>query len=187
MVSLMTKTKRMIVDNIFLGFQKSGTKSRGVLHFVPLRRFYAILFVPLLWRPREKCGILWKMTWLHNVDNIRQKEIKYIIYLHNKKTGSNELLENVYQWYFYGSWIWVSDSQKKNVIRRPCRWSIWSRPVFMANLTSYKWRLRGTIDRWRVFRIRDVLIRIRIPGSVLLPAGLRSCSFLQWLSRCQQK
>jgi hypothetical protein len=47
MVSMMTKAKRMIVDNIFLGFQKSGTKSRGVLHFVLLRRFYDVLFVPL--------------------------------------------------------------------------------------------------------------------------------------------
>ncbi len=39
----------MIVDNIFLEFQKSGTKSRGVLHFVPLRRFYDIgTFCPAL-------------------------------------------------------------------------------------------------------------------------------------------
>ncbi len=62
-------------------FQKSGTKSRGVLHFVPLRRFYAVLFVPLFCRLREKCGTLWKTTWLHNVDNIRQKDIKkfYVI------------------------------------------------------------------------------------------------------------
>ncbi len=37
----------MIVNNIFLGFEKSGTKSRGVLHFVPLRRFYGVLFVLL--------------------------------------------------------------------------------------------------------------------------------------------
>ena len=76
MVSLMTKAKRMIVDNLFRWFQKSGTKSRGVLHFVPLRRFYAVLFVPLFCRPREKCGTMWKTTWLHNVDNIRQKDIK---------------------------------------------------------------------------------------------------------------
>ncbi len=80
MVSLMTKAKRIIVVNIFLGFQKSGTKSRGVLHFVPLRRFYDVLFVPLFCHPREKCGILWKTTWLHNVDNIRQKDIKCILY-----------------------------------------------------------------------------------------------------------
>ncbi len=79
MGSFMRKTKRMIVDNFFLGFQKSGTKSRGVLHFVPLRRFYDVLFVPLFCLPREKCGTLWKMTWLHNVDNIRQKDIKYFI------------------------------------------------------------------------------------------------------------
>jgi hypothetical protein len=76
MVSLMTKTTRMFVDNIFLGIQKSGTKSRGVLHFVQLRRFYAVLFVPFFCRLREKCGTLWKTTWLHNVDNIRQKDIK---------------------------------------------------------------------------------------------------------------
>ncbi len=36
-----------------------------------------------------------------------------------------------------------------------------------------------------VFRIRDVLIRIR--GSVLLDYGSGSSSFPQWLSRCQQK
>ncbi len=65
----------MIVDNIFLGFQKSGTKSRGVLHFVPLRRFYAVLFVPLFCRLREKWG-----TWMHNVDNMRQKDIKMSTY-----------------------------------------------------------------------------------------------------------
>ncbi len=37
---------------------KSGTKSKGVLHFVPLRRFYAVLFIPLFCCPREKCGRL---------------------------------------------------------------------------------------------------------------------------------
>ena len=78
MVSLMTKAKRMIVDNLFRWFQKSGTKSRGVLHFVPLRRFYAVLFVPLFCRPRDKCGTMWKTTWLHNVDNIRRKDIKSV-------------------------------------------------------------------------------------------------------------
>jgi hypothetical protein len=46
------------------------------LHFVPLRRFYDVLFVPLFCRPREKCGRFWKTTWLHNVDNIQQKDIK---------------------------------------------------------------------------------------------------------------
>ncbi len=56
-------------------FQKSGTKSRGVLHFVPLRQFYAVLFIPLFCRLREKWGTLWKMTWRHNVDNILQKDI----------------------------------------------------------------------------------------------------------------
>jgi hypothetical protein len=66
----------MIVDNLF---KKSGTKSRGVLHFVPLRRFYDVLLVPLFCRPRETCGRLWKTTWLHNVDNIRQKDIKMFL------------------------------------------------------------------------------------------------------------
>jgi hypothetical protein len=59
-------------------FQKSGIKCTGVfLYVVPLRRFYTVLFIPLFCRPREKCGILWKAAWLHNVDNIRQKDIKY--------------------------------------------------------------------------------------------------------------
>ncbi len=66
----------MIVDNLFRGFQKSGTKSRGVLLFVPLRRFYSVLFVPLFCPPWEKCGTMWKTTWRHNVDNMRQKDIK---------------------------------------------------------------------------------------------------------------
>ncbi len=38
-----------------------------------------------------------------------------------------------------------------------------------------------------VSRIRDVLIRIHFRGSVLLDSGSGSCSFLQWLSRHQQK
>ncbi len=57
-------------------FQKSGKSVQGFLLFVPLRRFYAVLFVPLFCRPREKCGTMWKTTWRHNVDNIRQKDIK---------------------------------------------------------------------------------------------------------------
>jgi hypothetical protein len=79
MGSLMRKKKRMTVDNIFLGFQKSGTKVEG---FYILYRSgeYAVLFVPLFCRPREKCGILWKTTWLHNVDNIRQKDITNLVY-----------------------------------------------------------------------------------------------------------
>jgi hypothetical protein len=32
------------------GLQKSGTKSTGVLLFVPLRRFYTVLFIPLFCR-----------------------------------------------------------------------------------------------------------------------------------------
>jgi hypothetical protein len=38
-----------------------------------------------------------------------------------------------------------------------------------------------------VFRIHDVLIRIRIRGSVLLDDGSGSCPFLQWLWRWHQK
>jgi hypothetical protein len=75
LVSLMTKT-RMIVDNIFLGFQKSGIKSREVLHFVPLQRFYAVLFVPLFCLCERNAGHSEKTTLLHNVDNIGQKDIK---------------------------------------------------------------------------------------------------------------
>ncbi len=39
------------------------------------------------------------------------------------------------------------------------------------------------------FQIREVLIRIRIHGSVPLDyrSGSISCSFLKWLQRCQQK
>ena len=31
-------------------------------------------------RSFEICGRLWKAAWLHNVDNIQQKDIKYIMY-----------------------------------------------------------------------------------------------------------
>jgi hypothetical protein len=100
MGSLMRKTIRMIVDNIFLGFQKSETKSRGVLHFVPLRRFYDVLFVPLFCLPRDKCGTLWKTTWLHNVDNIRQKDIKVvhdIVYINlPTPTMGSTIYDNLY-------------------------------------------------------------------------------------------
>jgi hypothetical protein len=71
----------MIVYNIFRGFQKSGIKSRGVLLFVPLRQLYTVLLIPLFCRLRDKCGTLWKAAWLHNVHNIRQKDIKMLLYL----------------------------------------------------------------------------------------------------------
>ncbi len=35
------------------GWQKSGTKSTGVLLIVPLRRFYTVLFIPLFCRLRD--------------------------------------------------------------------------------------------------------------------------------------
>ncbi len=60
--------KQRAVDKVF---QKSGTKSvEG----------YDVLFVPLFCCPREKCGRLWKTTSLHNVDNIRQKDITFIFF-----------------------------------------------------------------------------------------------------------
>ncbi len=39
---------------------------------------------------------------------------------------------------------------------------------------------------WDVW-IRDILVRIRIRGSVTLTYGSGSCFFRQWLTRCQQK
>ena len=48
MVSLMTKAKRMIVDNIFIGFQKSGTKSRGVFTFCTALAILRCTFCPAL-------------------------------------------------------------------------------------------------------------------------------------------
>ncbi len=44
-------TLLVIISFCRILFQKSGTKSRGVLHFVPLRRFYSVLFIPLFCRP----------------------------------------------------------------------------------------------------------------------------------------
>jgi hypothetical protein len=50
LVNLIRKTYR-IAQQIFEGkARKSGTKSRGFLQFVPLRRLYAVLFVPLFCR-----------------------------------------------------------------------------------------------------------------------------------------
>jgi hypothetical protein len=44
----------MIVDNIFCGFQKSGIKCREVLLFIPLQRFYTVLFIPLFCTPERE-------------------------------------------------------------------------------------------------------------------------------------
>jgi hypothetical protein len=46
MGSLMRKTKRMIGDNIFLGFQKSGTKSRGGFTFCTAPAILRCTFCP---------------------------------------------------------------------------------------------------------------------------------------------
>jgi hypothetical protein len=44
----MTNTKRMILDNIFLGFQKSGTKSRGDFTFCTAAAILRCTFCPAL-------------------------------------------------------------------------------------------------------------------------------------------
>jgi hypothetical protein len=48
MVSLMNYTKRMIVDNIFLGFQKSGIKSTGDFTFCTAATILRCIFCPAL-------------------------------------------------------------------------------------------------------------------------------------------
>jgi hypothetical protein len=48
MGSLMRKTKRMIFDNIFLGFQKSGTKSTGDFTFCTAMAILHCTFYPAL-------------------------------------------------------------------------------------------------------------------------------------------
>ncbi len=73
LVSLMTKPKRMIADNLFCWFQNSGTKSRGVFTFCTAAAILRCTFFPA---HLPKCGTMWKTTWQHNVDNIRQKDIK---------------------------------------------------------------------------------------------------------------
>ncbi len=70
------KQKEWLLAICFADFKRAGQKVEGILLFVPLRRFYAVLFVLLFCRPRDKCGTLWKTIWLHNVHNIRQKDIK---------------------------------------------------------------------------------------------------------------
>ena len=75
LVGLMTKTKRMIVDNLFRWFQNSGTKSRGDFTFCTAAAILRCTFCPAL---LPKCGTMWKTTWLHNVGNIRQKDINPI-------------------------------------------------------------------------------------------------------------
>jgi hypothetical protein len=42
----------------FADFKRAGQKVEGFLLFVPLRRFYDVLSVPLFCRLREKCGTL---------------------------------------------------------------------------------------------------------------------------------
>jgi hypothetical protein len=44
----MTKTTRMFVDNIFLGIQKSGTKSRGDFTFCTATAILRRTFCPAL-------------------------------------------------------------------------------------------------------------------------------------------
>jgi hypothetical protein len=56
MVSLMSYTKRMIVDNIFLGFQKSGTKSRGVFTFCTATAILRCTFCPALLPSAREMG-----------------------------------------------------------------------------------------------------------------------------------
>ncbi len=73
----MTKTKRMIVDNLCRWFQKSGIKSTGDFTFCTAAAILRCTFCPAL---LPKCGTMWKTTWLHNVGNIRQKDIK-ILYM----------------------------------------------------------------------------------------------------------
>jgi hypothetical protein len=59
MGSLMRKTKIMIVDNIFLGFQKSGTKSTGVFPFCTATAILHCTFYPdLLLSAREMRDIV---------------------------------------------------------------------------------------------------------------------------------
>ncbi len=70
------RQKEWLLTIFFSDFKRAGQKVQGILLFVPLRRFYTVLFIPLFCCQREKCGTLWKKTWLHNVDNIRQKDIK---------------------------------------------------------------------------------------------------------------
>jgi hypothetical protein len=57
-------------------FQKSGTKSRGVFTFCTATVILHCTFYPAL---LPKCGILWNSARLHNVDNIRQKDIKFFM------------------------------------------------------------------------------------------------------------
>ncbi len=69
------KQKEWLLTICVADFKRAGQKVEGILLFVPLWLFYAVLFVPLFCHLREKCGTLWKTIWLHNVDNIRQKDI----------------------------------------------------------------------------------------------------------------
>ena len=39
-------------------FKRAGHNVEGFLLYVPLRRFYSVLYIPLFCRSREKCGRL---------------------------------------------------------------------------------------------------------------------------------
>ena len=77
------KQKEWLFTICFADFKRAGQKVEGILLFVPLQRFYSVLFVPLFCPPREKCGTMWKTTWRHNVDNMRQKDIKTFMLSHD--------------------------------------------------------------------------------------------------------
>ncbi len=66
------------------GFQKSGTKSRGVFTFCTATAILPCTFCPaVLPSARENAGQCEKTTWRHKVDNIRQKDIKVLLYQSN--------------------------------------------------------------------------------------------------------
>ncbi len=85
-------------------------------------------------------------------------------------------------------------------LRSPCPWS-WGRgspghrTPHSSSHSRYlpsNWNWPARSDRFLfppVFRIRDILVRIRNPirilGSIPLTNGSASCSFCQWPSRCQ--
>jgi hypothetical protein len=76
----------MIVDNLFREFQKIGIKSTKVLTFCTATAILRCTFCPAVLPSAREMRDMWKTTWLHNVDNIRQKDIKYLFLLNKFKT-----------------------------------------------------------------------------------------------------
>ncbi len=149
-------------------FQKSGTKSRGVLHFVPLRRFYSVLFIPLFCRPREKCGTLWKTAWLHNIDNIRRKDIKVLSLICQSVCAAEKKCFS----------CWLSISLKLNTLRS----------LLQNMLIGHRnWSLILSIHRRQTSRLGTFKLELFLVFKTSRIKNLLGLKWLDCFGECEEK